>query len=243
MTSTERTGPIVAIERVDFRLSPFDWPFARTRTAEIDAHWQKRVAANPHLFNGEVLLMQTSALIEQKGARRLEGQCFSASFKSFIAWRDFGFPDATVANVFGMAALRSADGAYLLGEMGSHTAAAGRIYFPAGTPDAQDLKDGAIDLEANVLRELMEETGLGEADVSATPGWTLVPQAPYWACMKEMRSNLSAAEIVEKVGAFLSKDKQPELLRLKPVFSAQDFEPQRMPGFILAYLRHRLALG
>ena len=53
-----------------------------------------------------------------------------------LAWRDFGFPDANIANGFSMAALLSADGAFDLGEMAPHTANAGAIYFPSGTPDA-----------------------------------------------------------------------------------------------------------
>ena len=37
-----------------------------------------------------------------------------------------------IDNCFSMAALRSDDGAFLLGEMAHHTYSAGQIYFPAG---------------------------------------------------------------------------------------------------------------
>src|SRR6266576_268539 len=86
---------------------------------------------------------------------------FEVDFASFIAWRDWGFPDKSVRNCFPMAALRSSDGAFLLGVMGSHTATAGQIYFPAGTPDPNDINGNTVDLERGVIRELIEETGLG----------------------------------------------------------------------------------
>lgn len=214
------------------------WPFEHAQAAKIDTHWQERVAQNPHLFNGRVLLMHQSEISEADGMRRLTGTCFLADYKSFIAWRDFGCRDETIANVFAMAALRSADGAFLLGEMGPTTASAGRIYFPAGTPDPSDLKDTMVDLEGSVLRELKEETNLGRDEVHLDPGWTVVFQGPFTACMKTVRSTLSAAELIARVDSFLAQEANPELVRLKPVFAPCDLEPTRMPDFMLAYIRH-----
>ena len=99
------------------------------------------------------------------------GAYLETDFASFIAWRDWGFPDTSRAQLLSpSAALRSADGAFLLGVMGAHTATAGQIYFPAGTPDPNDIDGDTVDLERGVIRELIEETGLGSADVVAGAG-------------------------------------------------------------------------
>ncbi len=94
-------------------------------------------AKNPHLFNGRVFL-NFERRVEALGQRRLlRGTASAVDFKAFLAWRDFGFPDRGVRNCFAMAALLSADGAFMLGRMSERTANAGKIYFPAGTPDLE----------------------------------------------------------------------------------------------------------
>ena len=232
---------IEEIASIDLRLRPQPWPFAIERALEIDAHWAELSRANPHHYNGRVLLMRNLAVEPAATGRRLAGTCFIAEYKAFLAWRDFGFPDQTISNVFAMAALRSADGAYLLGEMAQSTANPGLIYFPAGTPDPGDLEGDAVDLEGSVLRELEEETGIGAQDVALEPGWSVVFQGPRVACMKNTRSSLSAAELVARGAAFIAEEELPELAGLKAVFTVQDLDEERMPDFILTYLRHVLA--
>ena len=74
-------------------------------------------------------------------------------------------------NCFAAPVLRSADGAYLLGVMGAHTANAGQIYFPCGTPEPGDVVDGRVDLEHSARHELKDETGLDFEDLEPEAGW------------------------------------------------------------------------
>jgi NUDIX domain len=236
------TAPrIEEIATIEFRLVHEPWPFASERAQEVDAHWARLVSHNPRHYNGHVLLMRDINLVATASGRRLDGRCFVAEYKAFLAWRDFGFPDASIYNVFAMAVLRSSDGAFLLGEMGQTTANAGQIYFPAGTPEPDDLVlGGRVDLEGSVRRELEEETGIGADDITFDQGWTVVFQGQRIACMKTVRSARSASELVARGAAFIASEKQPELARLIAVSGIGDLDETRMPDFIQTYLRHAL---
>lgn len=231
---------IEAIDEIEYRIESIPWRFAIEHGEAIDRHWDKLCAGNPHLFNGAVFLMRESR-VETRGDRRiLNGAALEVEYKAFLAWRDFGFPDAKISNCFAMAALVSADGAFMLGRMSDRTANAGKIYFPAGTPDQGDVKGEAIDLEGSVLRELLEETGIAPDEVALAPGWSVVVEGPRIACMKLVRSPLVAAELEARVNTFIAREKAPELVGLHAVFSASDLDEARMPAFTLSYLRRAL---
>jgi hypothetical protein len=152
------TKPLVIhrVSALDLVVEAFAWPFAETRRTEIAAHFAVKQREKPALWNGRVLLGRNPVF----AGDRLSASYFETDFASFLAWRDWGFPDASVFNGFGMGALCCADGAFVLGEMGQHTANAGRIYFPSGTPDLDDIREGTLDISGSVTRELEEETGL-----------------------------------------------------------------------------------
>src|SRR5580704_10443121 len=158
------------VTTLDLKVRPFDWPFAAARRGEIDAHFAEKQREKPELWNGRVLLGRNTL----RTGERLAADYFETDFASFLAWRDWGFPDMSVFNGFGMGALRSSDGAFVLGEMGPHTANAGRVYFPSGTPDLDDIRDGAVDIAGSVAREVEEETGLKPADYRAAADWDCV---------------------------------------------------------------------
>jgi 8-oxo-dGTP pyrophosphatase MutT (NUDIX family) len=228
---------IETVAGIDYVLDQGPWSFLEDRADAIDAHWARLCAAKPSLFNGRVMMMRSYRIEEAAQGRILRATAFETDYKAFLAWRDFGFPDENVMNCFAMAALRAADGAFILGRMGDHTAAAGRIYFPSGTPDPDDLREGTIDLEASALRELAEETGIAADELDILPEWTLVFDGPRLACMKPMQARLDAKTLVACCAAFLAQDKEPELTGLVPVFSEADFDTAHMPGFMLTYLR------
>jgi 8-oxo-dGTP pyrophosphatase MutT (NUDIX family) len=167
----------------------------------------------------------------------LRGTYFEAGFAEFLAWRDWNFPDPAVVNCFAMGALRASDGAYLMGVMNDHTANPGRIYFPAGTPDPDDVRGETVDLLGNVLRELAEETGLTADDISVAPGWQAVIDAARVAVMKRIDLPLPASEVRTRMLRHLASDTQPELSDIRIVRSAADLDPG-MPRFVTAYLLH-----
>ena len=170
-----------------------------------------------------------------------EGRFFETDYADFVAWREFGYPGEPVDNCFSMAALRCADGAFLLGEMAPHTFNAGQIYFPAGTPDPTDVFDGKVDLDASVRRELFEETGVKAEETTIAPGWTLVFAPQRIACMKLMTLAVPAARVKARIDAFLAQDPHAEFSRMHVVRGPRDIDETRVPVFVAAYLRDAFA--
>ncbi len=230
--------PVIPIDHLAFSFEPWRWPFAETRRAEIEAHFAERRAQRPQIWNGRVVLATGCRIAE----RSLTGGCFETDFASFLAWRDWGFPDADATNVFAMGALRGSDGAFLLGVMGAHTANAGRIYFPAGTPEPEDVADGALDLAGSVMREMAEETGLTARDYVAAPGWHVVPAGARLAVMKLLAADAPAPELQRRMREHIARDKHPELADVRIVRGPADFDPM-MPPFVTAFLSHALSNG
>jgi 8-oxo-dGTP pyrophosphatase MutT (NUDIX family) len=227
-------GPrVVPIDRLDLVYAPYRWPFAEARGGDIAAHFEARRQATPQLWNGRILLMRDFAITD--GA--LCGRYFEATFADFLAWRDWNFPDPTIVNCFAMGALRSSDGAFLMGVMSATTSNPGRIYFAAGTPDPDDLRGDTVDLVGNVLREIAEETGLTAADLTMGPGWHAVVDGPRVAVMKPVAVPFPAAEARERMMRHLASQAESELSDIRVVRSASDLDPA-MPPFITTYLAH-----
>jgi pyridoxine kinase len=224
------------LDRLDLSFVPKPWAWAEKRRAEIDAWFADMRGQQPALWNGRVLLMHRQVI--ERGV--LRGEFLETDYASFIFWKQRGLPRAEVRDCFSAAAIQSSDGAFLLGVMGPHTFNAGRIYFPCGTPDLDDIVEGKVDLDHSMQRELLEETGLAMSALTPEPGWTMVVDGPLIAQIKVLRAAASAKALHEKILAFLSREKKPELSDIRVVYGPGDFDPA-MPRFVTAFLASRFA--
>jgi 8-oxo-dGTP pyrophosphatase MutT (NUDIX family) len=224
------------VTTLDLAVEEWSWPFALEHRAEIDAHFAAQVRKNPALWNGRVLLGRNPVF----SGERLSASYFEIDFASFLAWRDWGFPDKSVFNGFGMGALLSSDGAFVLAEMGQHTANAGRIYFASGTPDLDDVRDGTLDMSASVERELEEETGLAPADYRTDALWHCVFTGPALAMIRILRVDMPGEALRARILGNLAAQPSPELSGIHLVRGAGDLT-DAMPRFVTAFIEAQLS--
>jgi 8-oxo-dGTP pyrophosphatase MutT (NUDIX family) len=233
VSEAPRELAVTPVARLELAFAPRPWPFAEARRAEIDAHFGELRRQKPALWNGRVLLMHRFEL----DGETFRGAYLETDYASFLAWRDWGFPDRAMWNCFGMAAVRARDGAFLLGVMGAHTANAGQTYFAAGTAEPDDIVDGAVVLDRSVRRELAEETGLDAAQMDAEPGWHAAFAGPRIAMMKVLRTRESAEALRAHVLHHLGRQAQPELAGVRIVRERADLDAS-VPAHVAAFLEH-----
>jgi hypothetical protein len=226
------TLPVIhRVTTLDLSLRPRAWPFAAQRRADIDAHFALRQSEKPQIWNGRVLLGRNPAFTGD----RFSSDYFETDFASFLAWRDWGFPDHDVFNGFGMGALRCSDGAFVMGEMGQHTANAGRIYFPSGTPDPDDISGDTVDIAGSVAREVAEETGLTPADYRTDAHWDCVVSGVAVAMIRILHVDSPGEALRARIEANLARQHQPELAAIHLVRKTSDLTAA-MPRFVTAFI-------
>ena len=229
------THPIIhRVRTLDLGFEPGRWPFANEKCADIEAHFAVKKREKP-IWNGRILLGRDPAFT----AERFSARYFDVDFASFLAWRDWGFPDRSVFNGFGMGALRCSDGAFVLGEMAGHTANAGRVYFPSGTPDPDDLKGDAVDIAGSVAREVEEETGLRPEEYRASAHWDCVVSGAVIAMIRILEVDVTGESLRARIEANLARQSQPELSRIHLVRERRDLTTA-MPRFVTAFIESEM---
>ena len=225
---------ITRVAALDVRCVERNWAWADANSSEIEAFWKAAKAEQPNMFDGPVFVF---ADIRVQGDT-CRAVCFETRFSRLLYAKRTGFPDPQVVNGFAMGALRAADGAFLLGVMGPHTANPGQVYFAAGTPDPSDRKpDGALDLLGSITRELAEETGLQPVEYEIGEGWVLVRHGGRLAFLRPVRVKGTGHEVRESLLGRMAQMKEQELSDIYLVHGASDIDAARMPPFVQAYLR------
>lgn len=227
----------VPITSLDLHLHPGSWSFAEAEKARIAEHWRQLADANPRIWNGDVLICAKAEIKEA----RLTGRFLKTDYASFVAWRDWGWPDKKVSNCFGSAIVLSSDGALLYGRMADHTLNPGKIYPPGGSLEMQDVgPDGRVDVIASLIRELEEETGLKACD-AGTGELLAVFDGPRLSVAQVFHFESPADMLAEAVRQYLAQAHEDELSDIEIVRSTSQID-STMPGYAAA-IAHYLTEG
>lgn len=219
----------------------------RERTAEIDAAWQKRVEANPRLFNGRTVLGTHWDVVDGQ----LSIEAHEIGYATLVHWLEtYGRaghgafrsrPPGRDVHFFASAVVVGSDGHILMGEMARHTFNPGAIYPPAGSFDLDDFRDVGqtsgvcADFAGNMHREVMEEVGLDLSQARAERGYRVYFGGNYLAIFKVFRFDSPTRELVRQANDWLKSGGDDELSAVVAV--APGTFDARMPRHVTALMR------
>lgn len=221
------------IATCDLRVTAEAWPFAEAHAEAIAAHWQRATAERPKFFDGAVYMLREGVLVGDS----FRGTFLRTDFKSFLYWRESGYPDLSVRDGFGSAVIRSAEGCVLLGRQAGGNVNGGLAYPPGGFIDERDVHGGAIAIDASIARELVEETGLDPARLTRIPGYLLTRAGPFVSIGIEWRSGLGAEALRALILEHVARQPVPELADIVTVREASEIDAATMPRHAVAILR------
>lgn len=199
-------GQVFPISACTLRLDPAPHPLEVLAGDAIDAGWLAEKAARPHLHDGRVALFSR---LELDGSA-LAGTCHIVRYATFLHWRG-GRRREMAAHLYAHAVLVAADGPLVAARMGGHTLNAGQVYFAAGSLEPEDFRDGTADVDANMRREVMEETGLDLAGMRAEPALHALSLNTGTVVLRRYISPLPAAELVARVADYVAAEAEPEI--------------------------------
>lgn len=197
---------IVPIRCAAVRLDPGPHPFERDNAAAIDENWRKETAANPALFDGQVVLLSNLAYADG----RLDGTSHAVRFATFMLWRKTR-PLHLAEDAYAHAMPVTSDNALILIRMAGHTVNAGRIYFAAGSFEPQDFRAGMADIDFNMIREVGEETGLDLTGCERDPIHHLRSSEGASVIFRRYYLDEPADAVAERIRVFVAGEAEPEI--------------------------------
>lgn len=200
----------------------------------VAAHWSTIKQRHPEVFDGPILLVRDVAL--ERG--RLAATAVRTSYAVLMALVEGQLPHAGLANVFGGAAVVSADGAVFLGRMGAHCYEPGVLKWISGTPDFADIDAaGRLDLIGSIRRELTEETGLTAQEARADPGFLVLRDGPLLSVVQTLRFPDSTAALEARIDGYLRSLARPELAEVVAIEALDAPALADSPGYVVTMLR------
>jgi len=199
-------GLVFPVRGIDLRVRDGDHPFHRANATAAAANWQREIAANPALFDGNVILQERLTIRDGL----IAGEGFLIPFSTFLWWRKQQ-PRRSGYQIFGLPVPISSDGAIIAIRMAPYTANAGLVYCPAGSLDRDDVVDGRCDIFANMVREAGEETGLDLTAAQVDPQAYAFHVGERVAVFQVFRFPLSADAMLERIADHMRREPEPEI--------------------------------
>jgi 8-oxo-dGTP pyrophosphatase MutT (NUDIX family) len=214
--SPEKT--VIELKRALIRIEDGTLTYELENKFEIGANWKEELSANPTLFNGEFFMAEQA---------HIKGNAFEAvykrtRFKTMMHWKK-NRTSLKPWHVFAVGVIVSSDNALIAGRMASSTAAAGRVYFPAGSFDEDDVRKEVIDVEGNMRREVLEETAIDLADAQRFDSSIyLVTADRSIALFRRYYFDLSSQELLTRIRRHIAAEPISELDDVVAVASSAD---------------------
>ncbi|MDX8522555.1 hypothetical protein [Mesorhizobium dulcispinae] len=197
---------ILPVDAVDVRLDPSPHPFERDNQPAIAENWQREMAAKPALYDGTVVLLSALAYRDS----RLIGRCHAVRYSTFMLWRK-NRELSGAEHAYAHAVLVAGDNALVAIRMGSHTVNAGRVYFAAGSFEPIDFRDGLVDVDFNMIREVGEETGIDLSTAQRGRRYHALSTPSGTVIFRRYHVAEPAEEIARRISAFVAAESEPEI--------------------------------
>ncbi len=198
-------GTVFPVSHIDLSVLPGEHPFHLRELAAVRENWAREVLVNPALYDGRMVFQHHVSI--RDGA--VKGEAYITPFSTFLWWRKQralgGF------HLFAFAVAISSDGAMIAIRMAPHTANPGQVYCAAGSMDESDIVDGYCDVEGNMRREVLEETGLDLNDAVAEPGYYGTHISRSVTLFRIFRFPWTADDMLRKIEAHMLVSEEDEV--------------------------------
>ncbi|AJY46850.1 NUDIX hydrolase [Martelella endophytica] len=199
-------GVAFPVADIDIRVAAGELAELAAFRTEIDANWKAETDANPHLFNGRLVALYDVAL-DHAGVHAA-GRMVPYAYH--LWWRRQSLPPPTF-HCFAMPVIVSADGAIIAIRMSQTTANAGKVYCASGSLEEDDIVDGRIDIDANMTREVAEETGIDLTGLKAGADYYCAHHRHCVMFYRFFYSERDAATLMQAVREHMKTDTEGEI--------------------------------
>ena len=197
---------VFPVARIDLTVRPGDHPYHLGEGEAARENWRKEITANPALYDGRMIFQHRLSV----GEDGVTGEAYVTPFSTFLWWRKQAVRRGGF-HVFAFPIAVSSDGAIIAIRMAQHTANPGQVYCAAGSMDENDVSGGRCDVEGNMRREVLEETGLDLREATADPDYYATHSNRAVTLLRVFRFGLTADEMLARIEAHRLVDEEKEI--------------------------------